>query len=330
MDKKQRERAILDSVYDATEFAEITETEVPDFRIRHKYEEVPFGVEITEFHQSNSDARLRHIPNYFSDVISKEEYRHKEDRNVLKVENVSITSAEGEDKGSIRAIVRQLPSTEEYVGMFVQVLRRKETRVHDYRRGLDHVTLIVLDNVHKIVASRVEDFCLRFFTLPLKEALYASGFREIFLITILERERWVYVPLKQMLLLADFYMLAKIAANFSNKSTAGTSAEPDRSSMDFMLAFAAYMRSKTDRVHVRNDNGQIEVILGNNGLVLEEERVTIRDYNDYPYQKDVRTVGEDEAALFSSREFLEKEQETWEDYSFSTEIAYDLKGNARF
>jgi hypothetical protein len=90
------------------------------------------------------------------------------------------------------------------------------------------------------------------------------------------------------------------------------------------------MRSKTKRVQIRDDNGQIEVILGNNSIVLEAEHVTIRDDNDYPYQKDVRTVGEDEAALFSSREFLEKEQEAWENCSFSTEIAYDLKGNGRF
>ena len=58
-----------------------------------------------------------------------------------------------------------------------------------------------------------------------------------------------------MLLIADFYMFAKITADFSDDLTQGSSEEPDYSTRDFMLEFAAYMRSKTDEVHIRDDNG---------------------------------------------------------------------------
>lgn len=330
LDKKQGERAILDSVYDATEFALVAETEVPDFKIRHKYENSPFGVEITEFHQSGSDARLRHIPNYFTDILSEETYRHKDDKHMLRVEDVSVTSAEGKDKGSFRAIFRQLPSTEDYVQMFVQVLERKETRVANYSRGLTHVNLVVLDNVHRLAASRVEDFYYHFFRSSLKEALYTSGFREVLLVTVLNKDRWVYIPLKLMLLIADFYMFAKIVADSAVEATHYPSEESDHSIRDFMLTFAAYMRTKTDNVRISDDNGQIEVIFGNSGILLEEERIVVRDHYDYPYQEDVRPVGENEMALFSSTEFLEKEKKLSENYIFSTEIAYDLKGEMRF
>lgn len=213
---------------------------------------------------------------------------------------------------------------------FVQVLRRKEARVGDYVQGLNHVNLIVLDNVHRISTSPVEDFYWHFFRPPLKKALYESGFREVFLVTVLERERWVYMPLKLLLLLASMYMFAKIAADFPVDSETAPSGESSDSKRDFMLTFAAYMRSKSDKIRVRDDNGQIEVVFGNSGVVLEDKRIVVRDHNDYPYRDDAQIVGEGEAAMFSSIEFLGKETEALENYKFSTGLAYDLKGKLRF
>jgi hypothetical protein len=63
--------------------------------------------------------------------------------------------------------------------------------------------------------------------------------------------------------------------------------------------------------------------------VLEEERAVIRDHNDYPLQEDIQTVGEDEAALFCSTEYLMKVKDSLENYTFSTEVAYNVKGEAR-
>lgn len=200
----------------------------------------------------------------------------------------------------------------------------------DYVQGLNHVNLVVLDNVHKISASPIEDFYWHFFLPPLKKALYESGFREVFLVTVLERERWVYMPLKLLLLLANVYMFASIVADFPVDLKEATSKGSDDAKKDFMLTFASYMRSKTDKICIRDDSGQIEVIFGNSGIVLERERITIRDYNDYPYQDDAQIVGEEETAIFSSTQFLEKEVDAAENYKFSTGLAYDLKGKLRF
>lgn len=255
MDKKQRERAILDLVYNATEFVEIVAAEAPDFNIRHGREENLFGVEITELYQSNSDARIKHTPGYFKDIIGSEEYRHKDDKNILEVRSVNVTSAEGEDKGSLRAIVRSLPSIEDYVEMFVQVLARKEKRVRDYLRDLNHVNLIVRDDINRVSSSNIGGFHWHFFTAPLKEALYASKFREIFLVTILEKNRWVYVPLKLMLLLSDFYMFGKLVSDPTFETVSERFEIAGDTVDDYMLAFAAYMRSKTDKVLVDNGDG---------------------------------------------------------------------------
>lgn len=56
-------------------------------------------MEITEFFQSDSDARLKHIPSYFTDIIREEKYRHKDDVDLLNVEKVTLLPL----KGKIRA-----------------------------------------------------------------------------------------------------------------------------------------------------------------------------------------------------------------------------------
>lgn len=192
------------------------------------------------------------------------------------------------------------------------------------------MNLIVLDDVHRISASPVEDFHWHFFRPALKEALYESDFREVFLVTILEKERWVYMPLKLLLLLANMYMFAKLAADFPVDSEAASSGGSSDFKTDFMLTFAAYMRSKTDKIRIRDDNKQTEVVFGNSGVVLEDKRIVIRDYNDYPYGDDVQIIEEGKAAIFSGIEFLEMETEALKNYKFSTGLAYDLKGKLRF
>ena len=78
MSKKEIERKILELVYEVKQYEQITDSECPDFRIKNKGYNSSFGVEITEFYFSESNARLRKIPNYFSEIFDGNQYRHKE------------------------------------------------------------------------------------------------------------------------------------------------------------------------------------------------------------------------------------------------------------
>ena len=62
MQKKDRERAILELVYDVARFDSVRDSESPDFELRYHNEEKYFGVEITEFYLCDSDARIKNIP----------------------------------------------------------------------------------------------------------------------------------------------------------------------------------------------------------------------------------------------------------------------------
>jgi hypothetical protein len=281
MDKKQNEQDVLTLVYNESEYAEIISSENPDFQIRHNGQDSYFGVEITEFYFSESSARMRNIPNYFNEIIDHNRYRHKKDRKILEVHNFTITSADGTPKGKARGILHELPQPDQYANMIADVITTKNTRISEYERNLTHVNLIILDTGYRLQLARVGDFYKYFFTAAVKTALYASEFREIFIVTILEESRKVYIPLKMILLLADFYLFTELTMDYPWETTEDSSppsSEPSDPISNIMRMFSRYIKAKTDKVYFRNERGQIEVIFGNSGLIFAKDDVTINDY----------------------------------------------------
>jgi hypothetical protein len=58
MKRKERERAILHMVYGNNELREVVDGESPDFRVKRVGQDVAFGVEVTEFYFSESNAGM--------------------------------------------------------------------------------------------------------------------------------------------------------------------------------------------------------------------------------------------------------------------------------
>lgn len=113
MERKERERHILTLVYDESEYAEVADSEKPDFLIRHHGEARSFGVEITEFYFYDTDARLRNIQDYVTDIIHHGKFRHKDDTKLLEVVTADVVSAEGKDKGQATVVLHRSPPVEE-------------------------------------------------------------------------------------------------------------------------------------------------------------------------------------------------------------------------
>src|SRR5262245_59270866 len=93
--KKQREQAVLNTIYDRADYAEVMEYESPDFLVRHAAAGPQFGVEITEFYLSGTHARLSRIPRYVREILSTGGFRHLDDSTSLNVDEVVITPPEG-------------------------------------------------------------------------------------------------------------------------------------------------------------------------------------------------------------------------------------------
>jgi hypothetical protein len=333
MDKKQIERDILSLVYENNKYGQIVDSERPDFRIKNKGFDIPFGVEITEFYFSQSNARIRNIPDYFTEILDSDQYRHKDDKKILEVVEFEIFAPDGTSKGKTRGVFQEAPPPNEYVEMIRSAILNKEQKFKEYAQDLAHINLLIFDTEHRFQTVPVSQFFRNFFTPQLKDTLYSSNFREIFLITILEKSRKIYLPLKMLLLLANFYMVGQLILDYPWETTDLVSQEPHNknSPRNIMSTFAHYMRAKTDKVILNDDKEQIEVIFGNSGIVFDGNHVNIHDYNDYPLPKNAKNISENAmTSFFTSPEFKEKEQELMEKFVFSTELAFDTKGDWKF
>ena len=68
--KPDRERASLRLVYDEEKFALVEHRDEPDFVLQHHGDHLPFGVEVTDLYETESDARAQLHPTYISDLLA--------------------------------------------------------------------------------------------------------------------------------------------------------------------------------------------------------------------------------------------------------------------
>jgi len=334
MVRKQNEYQILSAVYNLNDYAEVLASECPDFRLLHKGSDVTFGVEVTEFYFSHSNARLRNMPDYFNEIYNHNRYRHKEDRVRLQLSDITILSPDGKVKEITKGIFQELPNPDKYVEMISDLIKSKNEKYIEYAQDLTHINLILLDTENRLRPISVSDFYNYFYTSEVKTSLCNSPFREIFLITMLQENRKVYIPLKMILFLANFWSFGQLLEDYpweTGETSSPILAKQKDSTAKLMMLFAIYLKSKAEKVYTRNDEGRIEVVFGNCGLINDEGHIIVHDYNDYPIPNDIESIDDsDFTSLFCSAEFKQKEKEILDDYTFSTEIAFDLKSDLEF
>ena len=328
MKKKSNERKILNLIYDESKYAEVIESERPDFKISHKFSCLLFGIEVTEFYNSESNARLKNIPDYFNEIIYQGHYRHKVDKTILKTDEVKIISADGEVKEITRGICQKLPKHEEYANLVANKIQLKGQKFSGYDKNLDHINLIIFDTEHQFNLIPIDQFYRYFYNTQVKEVLFASMFREIFFITVLNKNRKVYIPLKMLLLLAEYYLFGKILMEYPWETLGDKFYIENNNpiSESLMRLFNKYLRAKTDKVYWRDKEGAVEVILGGCGIVIKEDhKLFIRSYSDYKLPDDIHIVeGDGITTFFSSEEFRDKEKKILANTSFFTELVFDI------
>jgi hypothetical protein len=273
--RKNRERAILETVYSRDSFDRICESESPDFKLRHRNEDRYFGVEVTEFFLFEADARIKNIPGYMSELFAGGKPRHKDDVDLLKVEKAVWRKANSSEEEVIDVIKRQLPQVSRYVRMVVDKIDRKDRKLEAYERGLSHVNLIVLDHEKRLITTSPEYFYSYFFTPELNATLTRTGFREVFFVTTLKETRRVYIPLKGLFLLSNFYMFYWAHEEYQpNKEYGSIRAE--------LEPFAEFMlRQNAPVAFAEGTEGEAELLWSNYGIHVNNSGITIRDYADH-------------------------------------------------
>lgn len=214
MDKRDRERAILDMIYASHEFALVQHQDSPDFLLKHHGVDAAFGVEVTELYENEADARAEHHPEYIGRLFEGHPHMHKDDIQALAVSRVTVREPNGRIKHEdLPAIIRQHPPSEERYNALADTLERKHRRFHDYKDGLTHVNLIVMDRFPSIEEG--EYASAEVFVPRLRQALRNAEFREVFLIQSVFGGMTVYKPLQGLMLLESFYLFYACLGSFS-------------------------------------------------------------------------------------------------------------------
>lgn len=192
--KKEREKKILKEVYSSEQYNNVKSSEQPDFIITAKDR---FGVEVTEFFVSESSARLHNIPNYVSDIILKNIFRDKDDKETLKPDDYELIDEDKNNSFKFRGILTPKPNIENFRDMIAQTIEGKDLKFEKYDNSLDYINLIIFDNDNCFKLSSISEFTNNFFEGKLLDVLKSTNFGEIFLLSNLDKT-YNNIPLRML------------------------------------------------------------------------------------------------------------------------------------
>ncbi len=276
--KKQREREIVDLVYGFRRPYQLDDNEQPDFVARLAPDDAPFGIEVTEVFPSQSNARLDRIPGYVGELLEGGGFRHKADRRELKVDKIQILSEGSVKFNDVPAVIQGLPPIKECAAMVAESIRSKEEKLSDAFNRLRHVNLIVRERVGLIAHRTPGEFYRTYYTDALRNAVFASSFREIYFVLRLSVGE-VFIPLKMVATIAQFFFFRAAIAD----PQLATRVDED---IDVLEHFGVYLETLAPgNVLVRGSGAETEVIHGDTGILLDRDlKLQVRVYSDVPVQ----------------------------------------------
>lgn len=317
-EKKVRERAIFELVYSTRPVVETIASERPDFLVRCGRDEHFFGVEVAEFFESTTEARLQRIPDYVGDLLDGRPFKHKDDRRVLEVGKVDILTEKHEVHArGVPAIVRTAPPFQTYVQRVADIVKNKNDKMREAMGRLAHVNLIIRDHTHFLhLVPRKMLFPL-FFVDELKQAIAGSSFREVYFVTDVDKELGV-VRLNLLHLLSEVFFFSAVF----DRVRFGCSMPPDT---DDLEVFASYFQSCVKGpVFVLKEANGYEVIYGDAGLYVEADSLSVRLHQDFPLPSDATPAASDLAKALGDQ-FHKDMREFRQHNTFETEVWFPIE-----
>jgi len=321
MDKKAEERAVLRMVYDEQAFARVDKSERPDFLLQYPSVPTPFGVEITQLYFTEADARLRNVPGYMQQLWAGGDYRHKDDKKVFRATKMQVIRDGVVRATDVPGIFRELPPVAVYARQIAASIMEKSAEASGYQSGLSHVNLIVIDRENRLRELHREHLFRHIFIPEVNEAVARTLFREIFLITGVRDGSQVVIPMRQALLMAEYWLFADVV----RARLPELEVESDREVLEW---FAAYLRLKGIPATINDaTEDPAEVFLGNSGLCISgEETAAIHDHADYPLPCGTeRTPDEVRLGKFLDDDFMKFAAEYSSTHDLVAPITYDAR-----
>lgn len=322
--KKDKERKVFDFVYADRVLESITPSEEPDFRVKNTDGE--FGVEITEFYSSHSNARLNNIPGYFMEIIEDKKYRHKDDIVPLEVKEFTVEPGDNRRPNfKVEGLIQKRPTISEHVSKISELIEKKNMLFNRYIAGLNHVNLIVCDYESILLGVPKDTFHDLFFQPCLEKVLMDADFREIFFVTQLgefETSKKMYIPLKMLFLIAEIYLFNYImiekysdmllTMDLKNKNI-------------LMVEYLVWRGAKN--VYFRDSMDGFEIFYGNTGLLPNGEQILVRDYTDFALSGDFNLFKKEDVSQVFDGTFLSIFEKYKRESTFRMSLGFDIGGS---
>lgn len=213
--KRAQETAILEMVYDQSNYYAVRPGERPDFILTQFENSLSFGVEITQLFPNESIARLNLVHGYHHRLWSGGSHLHKMDRPILKAGKFEIRDKDGNVKQTdVPGILVDTPGFDAFRLGLRHAIVEKSGKGYDASQ-LMHMNLVILDWFN-LEFDPNNYFTDRFFDDETRAALREAPFREVYLLVqgasgdanadgTLQPNRWV-IPLQQLLIMERVYV----------------------------------------------------------------------------------------------------------------------------
>ncbi|MDP2415745.1 hypothetical protein [Daejeonella sp.] len=198
---KADELKILNKIYGNQTDLKIQDHEQPDFIMSTN--QLQFGVEIVEFYDSETSARLKHIPTYHDELLDRKNFRNG-DEKVLKVDKIKFYK-NSEFVFEDIAIISRPPTLRVIGQQFLKTLKTKNEKFKKYDESLKYINLIIYDTEENFKSIKQENFYSEFITPEIFKEIIGSPFNEVFLIANFSDGDF-YLRLKAHILIARLYL----------------------------------------------------------------------------------------------------------------------------
>lgn len=303
---KQAELKLFRYIYGQDKDWNIIPYESPDFLCDRDGTRI-LGVEVTKLWHTESAARLKNLEGYALDLLDGGKYRHKNDKNNLKVDIVKYTPQGEEDKAKeINAIIYEMPNFKERVSLLEVAIKSKEDKASTYITTCPVVDLIIEDASSLFWFEKYENIFHPISRFVNRSSIINSSFREIFVITQTKENKKVYIPLKLNLFAEDIAIFEKFVVDSGNFHGSG------RGGKAFKVVLYCLFLSSYGNICTHTEGKGFGIIVGSHLYLYTGHGKHIRDYSTMPERlisgtiiKDIlHNVGETEIKM--ANEFLEE------------------------
>jgi hypothetical protein len=258
---KNHERACLNAVFGPVNLS-VSECEEPDF-VCGLANEFQFGVEVTEFFRTESDARLTRLEQYSTELLSGGNYRHKDDLKEIRVESGTWQCGETGKRRKVKVIARSIPSHDIAIPLLLQRIARKNQKFPRYSSQVAPVDLIV-DDVNRVLRfEEIEELLLLFLDC---DEVRLSPFREIYLLTSNKHRGIVAIPLKANVFASEIVSFGAVYNQY-RRDHGGPNLLGE-----FLDALAIYLAERLPQVQYDSVDDLPRYIFGSTGWRLTREQ----------------------------------------------------------